>query len=146
MGPRTIISVVILSLAMLASAQPRPATTNEPLDNEKRMIQAERNGDLKVFEDLMAAEAVTVGPDGERRNKTELIAIMRTLPPQNVTASEFVVMNAGANVEIVSYMVDSLLPDGGRRRHTASSVWVRRDGNWKMLFHQGTLAIPRDSL
>ena len=132
-----IFAALVAALAALLPAESK-AAPEDPLSNEKRIIQAERTSNAQVFQELLTEDAIAVGPDGGRRNKGELVAIIRSLPPQKVTASDFVVMKAGRDVEIVAYTVDAVLPDGVISRRTATSVWVRHEGGWRMLFHQGT--------
>lgn len=130
-----------LSLAILLITQPVPASEKQqasPRDYENQILDAERSGDVKVFDKLLAESCITIGPDGKRRSKAELIEIIRTIPKQNVTASDFLEVPAGRDVVLVNYVVTSLLPDGKSRQHTATSVWVRRRGRWIMQFHQGT--------
>jgi hypothetical protein len=112
--------------------------TDGPEQNEKRIIEAERSSDRAVFQKLLADDSITIGPDGRRRTKVETIAIIHSIPAQNVTASDFVVLPAGRDASIVNYTVDAVLPSGVKRRHTATSIWVRRQNAWRMLFHQGT--------
>src|SRR5262245_13154120 len=114
------------------------ATGPTPKENEERIIAAERTADLKVFEELLAEQAITVGPDGRRHNKSEMLDILRSIPPQNVTASDFVIVGAGRDATIVNYVVKTTLRDGSDREHTSTSVWVRQNSSWRMVFHQGT--------
>jgi len=62
------------------------------------------------------------------------------MPPQNVSAFDPVVLPVGRDGAIVNYVVRSSSPDGPHE-HTATSVWTRTHGGWRMVFHQGT-AIP----
>jgi len=107
-----------------------------------RIIEAERNGDIQVFKELLADNCITIGPDGKRHHKAEVLEILRTIHKQNVTATDFVVLPAGRDAAIVNYVVNTLVLDGSTRQHTASSVWVRHGRGWQMVFHQGT-EIPR---
>jgi glyoxylase I family protein len=47
---------------------------------------------------------------------------------------DFAVARLGVGVALVTYR--SRDPRHARR----SSIWVRRNGRWQMVFHQGTLA------
>ena len=129
----------MLALVLSPSAMTKNASPSlNPLDNEKRIVEAERTADLRTFDELLAESCITIGPDGHRHPKSEILQILRSLPPQQVTASDFVVLPAGRDAAIVNYIVTSVMPNGSIHKHTASSVWVRQRKGWFLVFHQGT--------
>jgi len=136
-------------LFVFAFAWSSPALTKDaspnltPLDNEKRIVEAERTADLNVFNELLAETCITIGPDGHRHSKSDTLNILRSIPAQQVTASDFVVLPAGRDAAIVNYVVTSVMPNGSIHKHTASSVWVRQRKGWFLIFHQGT-SIPEE--
>ena len=135
----TLFLLVLLSSAGYTQTAP---SSRSPRDYEMRIIDAERNGDMPVFEELLADNCVTIGPDGKRHSKAEVLEILRSLQKQNVAATDFTVLPAGRDAAIVNYVVNGVAPNGLTRQHIASSVWVRRGRGWRMVFHQGT-ELPR---
>lgn len=113
-----------------------------PQANEMRILAAERKADLAVFRELLAEQFIEIGPDGARYDKRAVLQIIAANPPQVVTASDFVVIQAGRDAAVVNYIVESTMPDGSHRRHTASSVWARQGSGWMLVFHQGTMMPP----
>lgn len=66
--------------------------------------------------------------------------IMDRLPSENGTAytvSAFKLRELGPDVVLATYRTLEN-GSGGERRSIRSSTWVRRDGHWRMAFHQGT--------
>jgi hypothetical protein len=110
-----------------------------PQASEMRILEAERKADLAVFRELLAEQFIEIGPDGARYDKAAVLRIIASHPPQVVTASDFAVIPAGRDAAVVNYVVESTLPDGSHRRHTASSVWARQGSGWILVFHQGTV-------
>ena len=142
---RMIKSCTLLLLLLSSSAGAQTAPDNiSPRDYEIQIIEAERNGDISVFEKLLADNCVTIGPDGKRHGKAEVLKILRSIQKQSITATDFIVLPAGRDAAIVNYVVTVATPDGSTRQHTASSVWLRTKGGWQMVFHQGT-EIPKVS-
>jgi hypothetical protein len=134
-----LILLFILAFVLSSPALTQNASPNlTPLDNEKRIVEAERTADLNIFNELLSDTCITIGPDGHRHPKSEILQILRSIPPQQVTASDFVVLPAGRDAAIVNYVVTSVMPNGSIQKHTASSVWVRQRKGWFLLFHQGT--------
>ena len=132
-----ICSLLLVAGVQVTAQESSPAQT-EPRKNEQRILDAERSRDLPVFQELLADGCITIGPDGRRHTKAELLEIIRRIPKQNVTASDFVVIPAGRDAVLINYRVSVILPDGTTRQHTATSIWVHRGGSWRMQFHQGT--------
>ena len=48
-------------------------------------------------------------------------------------------------VALVTYRSDAPGPGVPSRPVSRSSVWVRRDGRWRLRFHQGTLATQAEA-
>ncbi len=63
-----------------------------PQVNEMRILNAERTAELAVFRELLAEQFVEIGPDGTRYDKSAVLRIIGSHPPQVVTASDFVVI------------------------------------------------------
>ena len=132
------ICTLLLVAAVQVIAQESSSAQTEPRQNEQRILDAERSRDLSVFQELLADGCITIGPDGRRHTKAELLEIIRRIPRQNVTASDFVVIPAGRDAVVINYLVSAVLPDGTTRQHSATSIWVHGGGSWRMQFHQGT--------
>src|SRR5438477_12221030 len=77
------IPMVLAVLAMIETQ--RPST---PAENEHRIVAAEQTGDIKVFEELLASSCISIGTDGKRHSKSEMLAILRTVGHQDVTATD----------------------------------------------------------
>jgi hypothetical protein len=107
---------------------------------EEQILEAERTKNMVVFRELLSDKLVAIGPDGRRHSRQEMLDLLQAIPPQPVTATDFVQLPAGDNAVIVNYLV-SQPTDAGTRRHVATSVWVSSGKTWTMIFHQGT-AIP----
>ena len=131
-------TVLLATVLTCAAASTKPV---EPTECEQEIIAAERTANIHVFERLLANDLVAIGPDGKRHTRTEMLQILKTTPAQQVSASDFLEVPAGRDAVIVNYVVTQPAATG-TRRHTATSVWVRRSGQWNMVFHQGT-AIPQ---
>jgi hypothetical protein len=109
---------------------------------ERKILQAERTADVKVLDQLLAPDCVTIGPDGLRHSKAEILKIVSSIPPQNVTENGLISIPLDDSNTVVNYQVRAAMADGSVREHTATSVWTRTAKGWQMKFHQGT-TIPR---
>ena len=87
---------------------------------------------------LLAESFVEFGSSGRVFNKAQVIAALHAESPTQVVASEFRIRLLTPEVALVTYRaVRSGQPPRGTLR---SSVWRRQEGQWQMVFHQGTFA------
>lgn len=59
----------------------------------------------------------------------------------DVTIEAFAAAQLSEQVALVTFRTVALTPGVPARHALRSSVWVRRDGRWRLRFHQGTPAI-----
>jgi len=67
-----------------------------------------------------------------------MVAALAEDPGTGATASEVEARAVGEGVVLVTYVAESAA--GSSRR---SSLWVRDDDGWRVLFHQGTRTAVR---
>jgi hypothetical protein len=139
--------VLVISLAVFVgvpdgSAQGRPlapvSTETELIAKEKGKFDAIKNGTWNDLRDMFAEDYRSIGyrPDGTVRmvNKAQSFAPENKLPVGiGFVLSEFNVIFADKNSAVVTY-----LAEGPIKIH-ATSVWARRDKEWKTIFYQATM-------
>ncbi|HXS02323.1 MAG TPA: nuclear transport factor 2 family protein [Pyrinomonadaceae bacterium] len=89
---------------------------------------------------LLAEDFVEFGSSGRQFNKEQILAALQAEAPVEITASQFKVQLLSSQVALVTYHA---------QRHTEppvhtlrSSIWQQREGQWQIVFHQGTLSCP----
>ena len=88
--------------------------------------------------ELLDDEFVEFGSSGRTYIKAEIVALLRSEVPVDITAREFKVKILGRDAALVTYRAcrHSVPPVHTLR----SSIWQLEKGRWRMVFHQGTLA------
>jgi uncharacterized protein (TIGR02246 family) len=110
-------------------------------DLEKKTWAALQGRDAEAIKALWADDFVGVLASGLRRGKAE---ILKTLPDLTITSYELeepraVPLAPGAT--LLTYRLNRRSTFKGRELPPAcyaSSVWVRRDGRWRIAFYQET--------
>jgi len=93
-----------------------------------------------VFE-LLAEEFVEFGSSGRQFTKAQIVGALQAEALVEVTASEFKVQLLSSQVALVTYRAQR---HGEPPVYTLrSSIWQQREGQWQMVFHQGTLAVSQ---
>jgi hypothetical protein len=90
---------------------------------------------------LLADNFVEFGSSGRLFTKEQIVASLCAESPTIVTTTEFKVVLLAPGAALVTYRA---------HRHTEppvytlrSSLWQMQNGQWKMIFHQGTLSPAR---
>ena len=87
---------------------------------------------------LLADDFREFGSSGKQFTKTQVVAALQAEALVEVTASEFKVQLLSPQVALVTYRLQR---HGKPPIYTLrSSTWQQREGQWQLIFHQGTLA------
>jgi hypothetical protein len=85
---------------------------------------------------LLTDDFVEIGSSGRVWTRRDILAMLSEESPLRREASDFRVVAIADGAALVTYrVVRHDTPAIVTRR---SSIWVRRDERWQMLFHQGT--------
>jgi ketosteroid isomerase-like protein len=118
------------------------------LSNEKSYWEAVKNKDSRAVESLTADRCLVVGADGVRAmRREELGELMKSMPSElgdyGIEDGNVEFIQASDDVAIVAYKVRTeYRSEGGPQRAEAfdTTVWVKRDGEWKCALHTETPA------
>jgi hypothetical protein len=114
-------------------------------DLEERLLASEVRASPAVLDALLDEEFLEIGASGRTFDKRATIALLAAEAPVARTLRSFEARVLAPGVVLVTYRVT---------RHAnpphadppfeslRSSVWRERDGDWRLVFHQGTPA-PR---
>jgi len=109
---------------------------DELMDLETRLAQR-RVGTPAELEELLADEFREFGCSGREYTRQEVLAAWGFGKPLECEVTEYRVLPVGADAVLATYCT----AQPGGRRARRSSIWCQRLGRWRLLFHQGTLAL-----
>jgi hypothetical protein len=104
---------------------------------EERLLDSDFRKDTASVQALLTQEFREFGSSGRVFDRDAILQALAAeqLPAGPVAAiSQFEVTLVAPDVALVTYMAVA-----AARRTLRSSLWVRREGRWLLLFHQGTL-------
>jgi ribonuclease HI len=102
---------------------------------ELRLLDPAVRADRADVERLLHPEFREIGASGRLWNRDEMVVALAEDPGTGATATEVEARIVADGVVLVSYVAESA---AGRSRR--SSLWVRGEDGWRVLFHQGTPA------
>jgi hypothetical protein len=106
---------------------------------ETDLLQPEVRRSPEALSSLLAEEFCEFGSSGRTYTKQAIIDYLPTQSPLGVSIDDFSVTILAAGVALVKYRAarrSQSVP--GESISLRSSLWVRRDNRWQMIFHQGT--------
>lgn len=111
---------------------------------EERLLDPEVRKNGEQIRELLDADFREFGSSGRVFDREGIVSALATQASSCIEITEFQTKFLAEDVALVTYVAiargDSERPEVGSLR---SSVWVFREGKWRMIFHQGsTIARP----
>jgi hypothetical protein len=100
---------------------------------ELRLLDPEVRADRAEVERLLHPEFREIGAFGRLWDRESIVAALAEDPGTGATASEVEAREVAEGVVLVTYVAES-----AAGRSWRSSLWVRCEDGWRVLFHQGT--------
>lgn len=121
-----------------APAKP-PETGPDPIANEKIVWDLFRAKNWDGFASLLAPEFMEVEPDGVF-DKSGSVKTLQGMPMDMSVfeLSDWKAVTFDDDAKLVTYTVTMKGPNPEKDYH--STIWIKRDGKWLGLYHQGTPA------
>jgi len=106
---------------------------------EFELLQPEVRKSSDRLDELLADNFLEIGASGRNYNKQD---ILNELPEQyeiKFTLKNFNTIEISPDTILATYQVEKEIPCSNEKIFSSrSSIWKNKDGNWQMIFHQGT--------
>jgi hypothetical protein len=87
--------------------------------------------------DFVADDFFEIGASGRTYTKAEVLAAIETAPLRKFQVEDFKIVTRGEDWALVSYRAGERT-DKSSTSSLRSTLWVKREGKWQIVFHQGT--------
>lgn len=111
-----------------------PYWRDELLDLEQRLLNPAMRGSPAAVIPLLHPEFLEFGSSGRVYTRDTIVQMMVQETPGVVKIRDFEVREVSDDVALVTYR--TIGQEGRETRR--SSIWLRRDSGWRLVFHQGT--------
>ncbi len=106
---------------------------------EEKLLKPKIRHSMKDLDSLLASEFREFASSGEIFNKVEVIASLIKEIPIERSLTEFNAMPLADEIVLVTYKVTKINASSNLQSNSLrSSIWRYEEGNWQMVFHQGT--------
>lgn len=117
-----------------------PSLAELLLECEKKLLDTNLRRNPEKLASLLDDGFVEFGSTGRTYDKSQVLYHLSRQLPVELSIDEFRLVELGPGVALVTYRARA---DSRKERDEQyswrSSVWVQRAGEWKMVFHQGTM-------
>lgn len=105
---------------------------------EQRLQQSDERHSRQSLEALLSEDFIEIGSAGRVYNRSDIIEALASESGVRIEISEFSVTTLSPTVVLVRYRAAISEGDSSPVHSLRSSVWLRSDNHWRMVFHQGT--------
>lgn len=126
-----------------AQAQIPQAVQERLIAKEKDLFAAEQRRAFAVIDEALAEDFHEIASDGELHTKAEVMPLIGDVKIEDYSLTDFKVLPVGEQCVILTYRAEIKATFKGQYfppKLYMSSVWVRRQGSWRLTFHQATPA------
>ncbi len=109
------------------------------LERERALLRAEVRSDRATLELMLAPDFIEIGSSGRVYSRREMIDALLADPgiSEPLTIENLSTRALSAGVVLMIYVA---IGQRTGRRVNRSTIWIRDSGDWRMAFHQGTVA------
>lgn len=105
---------------------------------EEQLLDPSFRRDRNALSTLLAGDFIEYGSSGRIYSKSQILDLLAAESPRRFELSDFAAQSIADNAVLVTYRAIRRIDSANPVVSLRSSVWVRRDGRWQILFHQGT--------
>jgi hypothetical protein len=107
-------------------------------DLEQRLLQPSTRRDTAALTSLLAEDFREFGSSGRFYTRQQIIDLLAAETPRHITLSDPLCQRLAEDIALLTYRSTHTIALNVASHALRSSLWVRRDGRWQMIFHQGT--------
>ncbi len=110
-------------------------------DLETTLLKPEIRSSAKDLDLLLADDFMEFGSSGEIYDKKMILERLpkdTEISPVQFEVSDFQVKELSENIVLATFKTDKISPDKSHVVALRASIWRKANGNWQMIYHQGT--------
>ena len=106
---------------------------------ELELLQPGVRKSKKRLNELIADNFLEIGASGKQYNKNDTIRELTEEDEIKFSINNFNTINISPDTILVTYEVEKEILGSKNKKHsTRTSIWKNIEGNWQIIFHQGT--------
>ena len=113
---------------------------------EEALLRPEIRTSSAELSRLLGEDFIEFGSSGRVYGRAQVIEALQAASSDRITLESFRLQELGEHAVLARYV--AVRHDGSGlelTRSLRSSIWKREEGQWRIVFHQGTIASPDDN-
>jgi hypothetical protein len=107
---------------------------------EESHLRPEIRSSPDALRSLLAEDFMEIGSSGRIWNLEAVVESLAGQAPFTASIEQFSVKPLAPGVALTTYRIVVTAAGAVQRTTMRSSIWVQREGRWRLVFHQGTPA------
>jgi glyoxylase I family protein len=107
-------------------------------DLEQQLLQPSTRRDATALTSLLTEDFREFGSSGGVYTRQQVIDLLAAETPRHITLSDPLCRQLAEDIALLTYRSARIIARQITSQALRSSLWVRRNGRWQMLFHLGT--------
>ncbi|HYG98664.1 MAG TPA: nuclear transport factor 2 family protein [Terriglobales bacterium] len=127
--------------ALLLSESVTKRIEEQLIKREKDLAAAEQRRAIAVVEEALAEDFHEIGIDDRLYTKADVVPMLPDVKIEDYSLTDFKVVPLNKESAVVTYIANvqgSYKGEAFPKKNCVSSVWARRNGSWRLVFHQAT--------
>ena len=117
-----------------------PQLQDELFELENKLLDPDLRRNPDKLASLIADDFLEFGSSGHAYDKKRILFLLKRQMPARLYIEEFRVIQITDSAALVTYRAGTESTRVAAAHYSLrSSLWILREGAWKMVFHQGTL-------
>lgn len=106
---------------------------------ELELLKPEVRKSKERLNELIADNFLEVGSSGRNYNKQDILSELPDQSEIKFSMQDFNAIEISPDTILATYQVEKIILGSNEKTKSArSSIWQNKNGNWQMIFHQGT--------
>ena len=107
---------------------------------EVELLQPDVRKSASKLNELLSDDFFEFGSSGDRYTKQDVIRFLAETNEAKFVIRDFKIKELSPDNVLATYIIEKEDLESGKKSWSLrSSIWQNRDGNWQIIFHQGTL-------
>lgn len=106
---------------------------------EIELLKPATRHSLERLNELLADDFMEIGASGKRYNKQDVLNVLPASVEKQFVLLEFEVKELSPQIVLATYRIEKEITGSDKENCSLrSSVWQKQNGQWRIIFHQGT--------
>lgn len=111
---------------------------NEIKELELKLLNPAVRKSASILSNILSDDFIEFGSSGKTYNKQQTIDALQNEKTVTINISDFKIRSISPDVLLALYTAEKIVSTNYSKNSLRSSLWIKQNDNWQIMFHQGT--------